>query len=57
MDDFAEVINNQEQETHTEVEIQDTKEHLKADPYEIFSELDSISAQYFRQSHRIWKIL
>ena len=42
MDDFAEVINNQEQETHTEVEIQDTKEHSKVDPYEVFSELDSI---------------
>lgn len=44
MDDFAEAISKQEQETpiHTEAEIQDMKEHSKVDPYEIFSELESI---------------
>lgn len=44
MDEFAEAINKQEQETpiHTEAEIQDMKENSKVDPYEIFSELESI---------------
>lgn len=44
MDEFAEAINKREQETpiHSEAEIQDMKENSKVDPYEIFSELESI---------------